>query len=279
VQIVDALIDFFRDIMVAKTAGKDSKVLILTAEQKERTSELAELFDIAALVYNITALEKLRWTIKTADSPRPLLEASILRFALSEHFLNVDQLLSNKNASSEGSVKKNKIIESPSASAGTKKFSETAAEQIKSLGDVDRFDKLTINLQSIKANWPGLLNSISQIIGNGTTSLLTRAVPTRLEDDVLTITFDASAKMQKKMCESNGRIDQIQTVLSNYLKKDIKVRFELGDSDQSSAGPAAAREIAQKQRENVIASDPAVKTIVTELGATITGIEGLTDNY
>lgn len=94
VQIVDSLIEYMRDLMVIKSAGVETEILVLTAERRKLTGELAEKFDVAALVYSITTLEKLRWSIKNSDSPRALLEACVLRFALSEHFLNVDVLLS-----------------------------------------------------------------------------------------------------------------------------------------------------------------------------------------
>jgi len=103
VRVVDSLVDYMRDLMVVKSTGPESKLLILTAEQRNRAGELAEKFDIAALVYNVTALERLRWTIKNSDTPRALLDALLLRFALSEHFLNVDELLSQ---SRDGPVKK-----------------------------------------------------------------------------------------------------------------------------------------------------------------------------
>ncbi|GAF99594.1 unnamed protein product, partial [marine sediment metagenome] len=100
VQILDSLIDYMRDLMVVKSAGAESELLVLTAEQRQRAGELAEKFDIAGLVYNITTLEKLRWTIKNSDTPRALLDALLLRFALSEHFLNVDELLSQLRGNS-----------------------------------------------------------------------------------------------------------------------------------------------------------------------------------
>ncbi|MHC4336624.1 MAG: DNA polymerase III subunit gamma/tau [Planctomycetota bacterium] len=123
VQIVDSLIDYMRDLMVVKSAGPESKLLILTAEQRQKASELAEKFDVAALVYNITLLERLRWSLKNSDTPRALLDASMLRFALSEHFLNVDELLSQI----KGSPVKKKVVkhnpatrvESPSAKPQT----------------------------------------------------------------------------------------------------------------------------------------------------------------
>ncbi len=271
VQIVDALIDYMRDLMVVKSAGKDSELLILTAQQKQNAARLAEKFDIAALIYNITTLERLRWTIRNADAPRPLLEAALLRFALSEHFLNVDQLLSQPNKTQKTAVKKNKVAETNTEPARFTAPQKPPAEQQNSLTPLSDID-------SLKNNWKALLNLLTEKIGNGTSSLLSRAVPTAFENDILTITFDASAKTQKKMCESNGRTDQVKNVLSDYFKKDITINLELGDTDSSAAGLAAARTLASRQKENEIVSHPAVKTILTELGAAITAIEDLTQN-
>jgi DNA polymerase-3 subunit gamma/tau len=109
VQIVDSLVDYMRDLMVVKSTGAQSELLILTGRQRKRAGELAEKFDVAALIYNIAALEKLRWAIKNSDRSRALLEASLLRFALSEHFLNVDELLSQLEGAAAGTVKKKEL--------------------------------------------------------------------------------------------------------------------------------------------------------------------------
>ena len=93
VQIIDSLIDYMRDLMVVKSTGPESQLVILTEQQRKRAAELAEKFDVAALIYNIATLQKLRWAVRNSDTSRALLEASLLRFALSEHFLNVDELL------------------------------------------------------------------------------------------------------------------------------------------------------------------------------------------
>jgi DNA polymerase III gamma/tau subunit len=98
VQLVDSLIEYMRDLMVIKSAGAESEILVLTAEQRQQAGRLAEKFDIATLVYNITTLERLQGSLKRSDTPRALLDASLLRFALSEHFLNVDEMLSQLKA-------------------------------------------------------------------------------------------------------------------------------------------------------------------------------------
>ncbi|MBM4029268.1 MAG: DNA polymerase III subunit gamma/tau, partial [Planctomycetes bacterium] len=111
VQVVDAVIESMRDLLVIRSAGADTDLVILTAEQKEKARALAQNFDAAALIYAITALEKLRWTIRNSDTPRALLDASLLRFALSEHFMNVDELMSRAQGGAPLAVKKKALIE------------------------------------------------------------------------------------------------------------------------------------------------------------------------
>jgi DNA polymerase-3 subunit gamma/tau len=119
VQIIDSLIDYMRDLMVVKSTGPESQLVILTEQQRKRAVELAEKFDVAALIYNIATLQKLRWAIRNSDTSRALLEASLLRFALSEHFLNVDELLAQLKgdpatlSSATGKKKVHQAVNSP----------------------------------------------------------------------------------------------------------------------------------------------------------------------
>lgn len=262
VQIIDALIDYMRDLMVVKSAGADSELLVLTAEQRKRCSELAEKFDVAGLVYNITTLERLRWSVKNTDSPRALLEAALLRFALSEHFLNVETLLSRSNSQTHD-IKKNAPISSAAATA-----KEPAAEPAHQKAQSLQLD----NLQAVKENWRFLLEAVSAKAGNSTAGLLGMAEPTGLENGVLTVTFPSSAQVQKKMCENNERTRQIEAALAEHFNKDLKVKFEI------AAGQTAVEDTSEKKektgrKKNELINDPAVKTVLMGLDATITGIE------
>jgi DNA polymerase-3 subunit gamma/tau len=204
VQIVDALIDNMRDLMVAKSAGKDSELLILTAEQRKRTNELAEKFDTAALVYNITTLEKLRWSIKNSDTPRALLEALLLRFALSEHFLNVDDLLAQSKGNAPTPIKKKQPPVGPSP------------EPPRTTPEASRIS--TGHLSAERRESSPVRNSP---IGTGSTK-------------------------QKGKISNGASIEQKPPI------KEVKT---------------------SSQRKNEILDDPAVKTVILGLDATITGIE------
>ncbi len=280
VQVVDLMIDFLRDLLLVKTVGTNSELLILTTQQKQKAEQAAQKFDIAYLVYLITALEKVRWPVKNSETARPLLEATLLRFALSEHFLNVDQLLSQLNKTGNADIKKNKITDAVSLhQAEPPAKNKTPAPP--ALPESDEQDSPDVkskslqcnDLKSLQENWQQVLKSAGEKLGNGTTGLLTRAMPTQLDADYLTITFDANANLQHDLCRANGRPEKIEASLSGCFGRQIKVKFELGDKVFTPAGLASEKNGTIRQKENEIVSEPAVKTIITELGAAITGIE------
>ena len=265
VQIVDSLVDCMRDLMVAKSTSAETELLTLTAEQRKRAGELAEKFDIAALVYNITTLEKLRWTIKNSDTPRALLEASLIRFALSEHFLNVDALLSEKQTAPV--KKKRPAALSPELKAPFEP-AKPATDERSSLPQLN-------DIESINSNWPDILKIIIAKLGPGTGGLLSSARPSRFEDGRLTLEFGVSAGVSKKMCESNGRRESIESLLSEHFRKPIELKLEIA-SDGEVQSKSASKEIGtSSRRKNEIVNNPAVKTVLMGLGATITGIEEL----
>ncbi len=263
VQIIDALIDYMRDLMVVKSAGADSELLVLTAEQRKRCSELAENFDVAGLVYNITTLERMRWSVKNTDSPRALLEAALLRFALSAHFLNVESLLTQLKAEQAPGIKKNAPVSSAAAPV-----KEPAAEPVRQKTETLQLD----SLQAVKENWRFLLDAVSAKAGNSTAGLLGMAEPSSFEGGILTVTFPFSAQVQKKMCENNERTRQIESALAEHFNKELKVKFEI------AAGQTAAEDTSEKKektgrKKNELINDPAVKTVLMGLDATITGVE------
>ena len=274
VQLVDSLIDYMRDLMVAKSAGAESELLVLTAEQRQQAGRLAEKFDVAALIYNITTLERLRQTLKYSDTPRALLDASLLRFALSEHFLNVDELLSQLKAGPTRQgvgpdvvpIKKKQIADHNTPIAATGKPTEPATDK--------KIDLPRLNdIHSIKSDWQNVLKIIIAKLGGGSGGLLASAEPTRLEEGLLTITFPASAEVQKKMCESNNRLAQIQSLLSEHCGTNIRLKFETAVNEQTQAAPAANHPKTTGQKRAELINDPAVRTVLMGLDATITGIE------
>jgi DNA polymerase-3 subunit gamma/tau len=258
VQIADALVDYMRDLMVIKAAGPESDLVLLTEQQKKLAFGLAEKFDIAGLVYNITTLEKLRWSLKNSDTARPLLEAAIIRLTMSEHFLNVDQLLSQ----SPGSTDKKKVTpDRPPAANAVVAVPATAKRQ-----DNNQSDFPVAGIESIKTVWRDILTAV----GKGTAGLLAVASPVQFENGTLTVEFPASAAFQKRACDD--RIGQIESILREKCGASVRLKLQIAQGENQPADQPPLQKT-RSQKQNEILNDPAVKTIITGLDATITNIE------
>ena len=275
VQIVDSLIDYMRDLMVVKSTGPDSQLVILTDQQRARAAGLAEKFDVAALVYNIATLEKLRWAVKNSDTSRALLEASLLRFALSEHFLNVDQLLAQLKPGAPAAVKKKapRAVDSPIKSQTQVTIDEhhTAERASRTVSNESQDLAELSDIQSVKDNWQEILRLITNKLGPGTSALMSSAIPSRFENGVLTLEFDPSAQI--RIGASNGRLEQIQALLSEQFSAPLTLKLETAKHDHFGIETSPAQPKTYSQKRTELLNDPAVKTVLMGLDATITGIE------
>ena len=79
--------------------------------------------------------------------------------------------------------------------------------------------------------------------------------------------------MQKTMCEGSDRTKQIQTFFNEEFSKSVKIQFVLSADENPDGGNENNSQKNTSQKRNEIMNDPAVKTILLGLDATITSIE------
>jgi len=275
-QILEALIDVMRDLIVVKSVGEKSRLVVLTAEERKTMSALAEKFDTAALIYNITAMEKLRWTVRNSDNPRALLEASMLRLTLSEHFMGLGELLSRVNASGGkayvpggSTLKKNAPVETagPAPPAG-------ATAKAKVDADIAPVISGDVNSRTIAENWSSIIEALKEASG-GTGVFLAEARPAGFEGGVLRLSFAGSQSLAMDMCRK--RAGQIEGYLTQALGRQVRVRFETADDESPSSAASVPGVRMDKAKRQEALADPAVQTLLTGLDARVTGIEELKD--
>ncbi len=273
VQIADALVETFRDMMVIAAAGQDSKLVILSPHEKQILAKLAESFDISALVFNISLLEKLHYPIIKSDNPRALLEAAVLRLALSEHFMNLSDLLGAGSSTAAEGLKKKAVAEqhrpqtffNGAGNAG-KAVSNSAAAAAVPAGPVLNGE---INLQEIQYKWPQIIEHTRSSLSR-TASFLQLARPCALDGSTLRLEFPAASAFAKDICE--GRLEQIQKALSAAVGTVFNLVFELASDRAVHDGyrPKGAKTSQKKIDE--LTSDPRIKTILQGLNAKIVDI-------
>ena len=280
VQVLAACVDCLRDLMVLKSAGTNTELVILTESQRKSAAELADSFDLPALIYSISTLEKLTWAVKNSDNPRALLEAAILRLALSEHFMSIPDILARIRGTAGPSpmahhggtsgIKKNSLIDAGSASF------PAALPGIGASPPAIPPD-VPLTLDSIVAAWPAIMEHLESR-GGGLAAKVATATPAAYQNGLLTLAFsaaDPAARMLAEICNQPHTKERLGTAFSEVLGTPVTLSMTVAQSDGQTAASAYRPKGARtSQKElNEILSDSSIKTLILGLNAKITGVE------
>ncbi|MAE61938.1 MAG: DNA polymerase III, subunit gamma and tau [Planctomycetaceae bacterium] len=97
-QLLDALIEHLRDLMLIAACGPDSDLVELDEQSRAQAAQQAARFDTPVLVHMIALCENVQRNSKLSSTPRALLDAALVRLALSEQFADLAGLLAGAGA-------------------------------------------------------------------------------------------------------------------------------------------------------------------------------------
>ncbi|HUU23364.1 MAG TPA: DNA polymerase III subunit gamma/tau [Phycisphaerae bacterium] len=100
--VVTALADVFRNLMLAATCGVDSGLIELPDAQRAAVGDLAGRFSTPALVHAMGVLSRAAFSIRGSSVARGLVEAAVVRLAAAEKFVDPASLIERLEALSAG---------------------------------------------------------------------------------------------------------------------------------------------------------------------------------
>jgi DNA polymerase III subunit gamma/tau len=92
-QLLEVLSDRLRDIMVLCACGHTTTLVELADQTREDEITRAKQFDAAGIVHMIAICESVQRNVKMSASPRALLEAALVRLAMTEKLADVTAVL------------------------------------------------------------------------------------------------------------------------------------------------------------------------------------------
>lgn len=99
-QLLESIIARLRDLMVIAACGPDTTLVDLTGTSREDEAARAARFDAAGLVHMIALCENVQRACKSSTTPRALLDALVVRLALTEKLADITALLTGSNQAS-----------------------------------------------------------------------------------------------------------------------------------------------------------------------------------
>jgi DNA polymerase III subunit gamma/tau len=96
-QMIESLLDRLRDLMVMSACGPETDLVDLVGNARHDEAERAAKFDAAGLVHMIALCESIQRAIKSSSVPRALVDAMVVRLALTEKLADVTALAARLN--------------------------------------------------------------------------------------------------------------------------------------------------------------------------------------
>ncbi len=103
-QGIETLIDRLRDLMILASCGPDTKLVELSEATREAEVQRARRFDAAGLVHMIALCENVQRSAKNSGSPRALLDALLVRLAMTEKLADVTAVVMGRGVAATASV-------------------------------------------------------------------------------------------------------------------------------------------------------------------------------
>ncbi len=92
-QLLESLLDRLRDLMVLAACGPETDLVELSGAARKAEAERAQRFDAAGLMHMIVMTEHVQRSLKSSSVPRALLDALLVRLAMTEKMAEVTGLV------------------------------------------------------------------------------------------------------------------------------------------------------------------------------------------
>jgi len=206
------LIEHFRNLMIAKVTRADSKLIDLPREICDKLLQQANAFSLEEIFSVFNTLVNTQEMAKRLESLRIPLEISLIKLAHDKRGANLN-LTPSKHSENPGPVS---TKEKPSGPTIKKEDSiPEAAAGIQSA-----------YLDNVKSIWRNIIDNLSRIKMSVAT-YLNEGVPTKLENNVLTVSFPMNHSLHKEALERKENKAIIEKIFSELLNTNIRVNFTL----------------------------------------------------
>jgi DNA polymerase-3 subunit gamma/tau len=113
-QLLETLMDRFRDLMVLAACGPDTELVEISGPARVEEGRRAARFDAAGLVHMIALCESVQRAIKNSGTPRALLDALVVRLAMTEKLAEVTALVARLGNGAVSGAVPHQVAGSPS---------------------------------------------------------------------------------------------------------------------------------------------------------------------
>ncbi|MBN1435915.1 MAG: DNA polymerase III subunit gamma/tau [Sedimentisphaerales bacterium] len=273
-QIITALQQHFRDLLILRNCGPDTELVdIPDAQTRETIVQQSQNFDDSALVYYITVTEELRRAVKATGTGRALVEAALVRLTTVDRFSDtktlIQQLQGLKTSSNSSTPAPRSSAVAPRTTAAP---AVPAADNTTTTSADQQFNPpAQITFEYLKENWPNIVAYIGRSGKRHLEAALRAGTVAQFQNGTIELEFGPTAGALKMLAARAEAVKEAQIVISQTLKQEIQLKLTPTDNPTTPVNNAAGAKPSQKEI-NAAINDPQVRQVQDLFGGTVKNV-------
>jgi len=211
------LIEHFRNLMIARITQADPRLIDLPKEICERLLQQAQVFSLEEIFNAFNILVNTQEMAKRLESLRIPLEISLVK-------------LTHDKKGHQSNPSPSKHAKDPDPQPPEEKALPQAAKKEEDTPEPETSDPpapiQSVVLDNVKSAWNHIIDNLGRIKMSVAT-YLNEGAPTKLEKNILTVSFPMNHSLHKEALERKENKAIIEKIFSELLNVNIRINFTL----------------------------------------------------
>jgi DNA polymerase-3 subunit gamma/tau len=279
-ELIDQLIEYWRDLLVVHLAGAEARDLSVPARYREALTAQANGLSADSILAGLDILSATKARLRGSSHTRILLEMALVRLTRLDDLVSLSQLAEQLASSSGGAAPLPRVTRSANRQTTSRVTSAPTSQGTERRVQSDRTESPAVQPGSevpvpltdatLDRLWREILQQVGPMLAG---SLEKAAPPAILGPKTLVLRFAAGYNRHREHCQEPARVERIEEALRKLTGQVWNLRIEtVGNDAVSPSVPAAKAEkqLSRYRRQRAEAlQEPLVKRASEVLGAQI----------
>jgi DNA polymerase-3 subunit gamma/tau len=265
-ELLDQLVDYWRDLMLLCSAGTKVEGLTFSARHREAMHEQSGAISLDTILAGLDMLAATKARLRGTSHGRVLLEMAVVRLARLDDLLPLSELarqLANGVASARPAAARGPSPSTPAAEpAGVKKKSSDNGQATPSASPQALAAPLRLTAESLAEVWACVLGKLGHM---HRLDLEKAGLPAISGPNCLVLHFPANYNSEREHCEDSGRAAPLEKALAEVTGQTIAIRYGAQVGGEV-APPKVARN--EQLRRSAI-QEPLVQAVMNHLAGNL----------
>jgi DNA polymerase-3 subunit gamma/tau len=280
-ELLDQLIDYWRDLMVVHCAGPQARDLSVSSRHRDTLSRQAATLKLDTILAGLDILSTTRARLRGSSHGRVLLEMTLVRLGRLDDLASLSQLAQwlqgvppRRAPSAERPEQSNpRSAPGTSRSSGPPAQTEMATKKPSVKPEAEAVKPpVHLSPDTLPQVWEEVLNQVGPILAS---VLRKTQLPAIFGPNTLVLRFPSSYNSERQYCQDN--VAQVEAVFARMTGRAWNVRIESASGDADSAknmaGDTENQQSRYRRQRAAAAKEPLIKRAMETLGAQFVDID------